>query len=182
MPLNTPKRPPEIRMEVLGQLDFMKASLILLISIVLITPSLASEVRIVSPDHARTYAFGEVIAHQMFVDQGHVLAARITFSNVSYATKQERRQDEAFDFRFVGAQFDTATRTFYVLSKQKKKISVAITRPGLLDEAVTLNRGTKVYVFKESGRVTVLLSATQQLRGGFQWIEVSGLPLHSLIK
>jgi hypothetical protein len=160
----------------------MKVSLSLLISFVLIVPSLASEVRIVSPDHARTYAFGEVVAHQLFVDDDHVLAARITFSNVSYATKQERRQDEAFDFRFVGTRFDLATRTFYVVSRKKTKVAVAVTRPGWLDEAITLNRGTKIYVFKESGRVTVLLSATQRPREGLQWVEVSsGLSLHSLL-
>ncbi len=159
----------------------MKVSLSLLISIVLIAPSLASEVRIVSPDHPRTYAFGQVVAHQMFVGDDDVLAARITFSNVSYATKHERRQDEAFDFRFVGTRFDRATRTFYVLSRKKVKVDVAVTRPGWLDETITLNRGTKIYVFKESGRVTILLSATQRPRGGLQWVEVSsGLSLLNL--
>ena len=136
-------------------------------------PALASEVRLVSPDHAQTYAFGDVIAHQLFVD-GNVLAARITFSNVSYATKTEPRRDEAFDFRFIGTRLDQAERTCYVSSRRKSKVAVAVTRPGWLGEAVTLNPGSKIYVLKEHGRVTVLLSATPEPRAGLRWVEVNG--------
>ena len=151
----------------------MKLLFFALVSLASIVPALASEVRLVSPDHAQTYAFGEVVAHQLFVD-GHVLGGRITFSNVSYVTKREPRQDEAFDFRFLGARFDPATRTFYVSSHRTSKVAVAVTRPGWLDEAVTLSPGTKIYVLKEHGRVTVLLSVTPEPRTGLRWIEVNG--------
>jgi hypothetical protein len=159
----------------------MKLLLCFLISVALIVPTLASEVRIMSPDHAQTYAFGEVVAHQLFVE-GNVLAVRITFSNVSYATKTEPRQDEAFDFRFIGTRFDPAARAFCVFSRRKSKVAVAVTRPGWLDEAITLSRGTKIYVFKESGRVTVLLSTTPEPRAGLQWLEVNdGWSIHNLL-
>jgi hypothetical protein len=123
----------------------MKLHLLFPVLLASIVPALPSEVRLLSPDHARTYAFGEVVAHQLFVD-GNVLAARITFSNVSYVTKMEPRQNEAFDFRFPGTRFDPAARTFYVSSRRTGKVAVAITYPGWLDEAVTLSPGSKIYV------------------------------------
>jgi hypothetical protein len=113
-----------------------------------------------------------MVAHQLFVD-GNVLAARITFSNVSYATKTEPRQDEAFDFHFIGTRLDPAARTCYVSSRRKGKVAVAVTRPGWLGEAVTLNPGTKIYVLKEHGRVTVLLSVTTEPRAGLRWVDLS---------
>jgi hypothetical protein len=153
-----------------------------LISISLIAPTLASEVRIVSPERAQTYAFGQVVAHQLFVDNGHVLAARITLSNVSYATKVEPRKDEAFDFHFLGARFDRATKTFCLSSSRKNKIVVATTRPGWLGDAIILDRGSKIYVLEESGRVTVLLTARPEPRPGLQWIEVNaGWSLQNLL-
>jgi hypothetical protein len=159
----------------------MKLLLSFLLSVASIVPALASEIRLVSPDHARTYVFGEVVAHQLFVD-GNVLAARITFSNVSYSTKSEPRRDEAFDFRFLGTRLDPAARTFYLSSRRKSKVAVAVTRPGWLDEAVALSPGTKIYVLKESGRVTVVLSATPEPRAGLRWVEVNRAPsLHSYL-
>jgi len=152
--------------------DVMKLHLFFPILLASIVPALSEEVRLVSPDHARTYAFGEVVAHQLFVD-GNVLAARITFSNVSYVTKAEPRRDEAFDFRFLGTRFDPATRTFYVPSRGTSKVTVAVTRPGWLDEAVTLSPGSKIYALKEHGRVTVVLSVTAAPRAGLRWVEVS---------
>src|ERR1700730_15870473 len=105
----------------------MKLLLSFLVSVASIVPALASEMRLVSPDHTRTYVFGEVVAHQLFVD-GNVLAARITFSNVSYSTKSEPRRDEAFDFRFIGMRLEAATRTFNVSSRRKGTVAVAVKR------------------------------------------------------
>ena len=39
---------------------------------------------------------------------------------------------------------------------------------GLID----LTRGAKIYLLKESGRVTAVLTATNYPRGGMRWIEM----------
>jgi len=63
----------------------------------------ASAASIVSPDHPQTFAYGEMIWNQLYLQRaGRELAARITFSHLPYAGDDEPRRDESFDFRFPG--------------------------------------------------------------------------------
>ncbi|MDP9097867.1 MAG: hypothetical protein M3N48_02605 [Verrucomicrobiota bacterium] len=135
-------------------------------------PAHCSEVRQVSPDHARTYAYGEVLWRQLYRN-GNILAARITFSNAPYSSKGDPRSDEAFDFRFVGASLDPSTGAFYVRASKGKRIVVARLRGGLPYERIALSPGAKIYLLKKSGRVTAVLTATPEARAGLQWIETT---------
>src|SRR6266446_10238956 len=55
----------------------------------------ASAASVVSPNHPQTFAYGEMIWHQLYLERaGGELAARITFSNLPYASSDEPRRDE----------------------------------------------------------------------------------------
>jgi len=63
----------------------VKSAFSLAIFIAMAVPALASEVAITSPDHPRTYAYGEMIWHELYLKpSGGELAARITFSNLPF--------------------------------------------------------------------------------------------------
>src|SRR5881398_1320979 len=125
----------------------------------------ASAASIVSPDHPQTFAYGEKRA-------GRELAARITFSNLPYASDDEPRRDESFDFRFPGINFDATRRTFFVSSRGGQMIPVARFRGDPFYSWVDLAPGAKTYLLKESGRVTAILTATDHPRAGSQWVEL----------
>jgi len=133
---------------------------------------MADAVRIISPNHPQTFAYGEVIWHQLYLDATGELGARITFSNLPYAGDDEPRRDEPFDFRFPGVRFDSARRTFFVRSGHGELIPVARFREGLARGWADLAPGAKVYFLKESGRVTATLTATDYPRGGIRWIQM----------
>src|SRR5881398_4027876 len=60
----------------------------------------ASAASVVSPNHPQTFAYGEMIWNQLYLERaGGELAARVTFSNLPYAGDDEPRRDESFDFR-----------------------------------------------------------------------------------
>ena len=66
-----------------------------------------------------------MIWHQLYLERsGAELAARITFSNLSYASDDEPRREESFDFRFPVVQFDPAGRTFFARSGHGEIIPV----------------------------------------------------------
>lgn len=71
-----------------------------------------------SPDHAQTHAFSSILERRLrqFPKSG-VLAASITFSNVGYYSRIERREDERFDFTFPGVRFDAAAGLFYLATR-----------------------------------------------------------------
>jgi len=69
-------------------------------------------ISVTSPEHPQTFSYGEVIWHELYVGSGGELAARITFSNMSYAGDDNPRGDEPFDFRFPGVQFHPAQGAF----------------------------------------------------------------------
>ena len=132
----------------------------------------ASAASVVSPDHPQTFAYGEMIWNQLYLQSaGGGLAARITFSNLPYASDDEPRRDESFDFRFPGIKFDATRRTFFVSSRGGQMIPVARLRGDPFFSWVDLAPGAKIYLLKESGRVTAILTATDQPRAGSQWIE-----------
>jgi hypothetical protein len=134
--------------------------------------AMASATSIVSPDRHQTFAYGEMTWHQLYLQgAGGALAARITFSNLPYASDDEPRRDEAFDFRFPGIIFDATRRTFFVSGRGGQMIPVARFRGDALCGWVDLAEGAKIYLLKESGRVTAILTATDHPRTGSQWIE-----------
>src|SRR5256885_11950821 len=54
----------------------------------------ASAASIVSPDHPQTFAYGEMIWNQLYLQRaGGELAARITFSNLPYARSEEHTSE-----------------------------------------------------------------------------------------
>jgi hypothetical protein len=134
--------------------------------------AIASGTGIVSPDHPQTFAYGEVIWRQLYLERASGgLAARITFSNLPYVSDDEPRRDESFDFRFPGIKFDARRRTFFASGRRGQAIPVARFRGDPFFSWVDLAPGAKIYLHKESGLVTAILTATDHPRAGSQWIE-----------
>jgi len=132
----------------------------------------AGAISVASPDHAQTFAYGEVIEHQLYRERTDgELVARITFSNLPYVGDTEPRREEQFDFRFPGIQFDSGRQTFFANGRRGERIAVAHSRDGSVCSGIDLAPGAKIYLLKESGRVTAILTATEYPRGGMRWIE-----------
>lgn len=133
----------------------------------------ADAISITSPDHAQTFAYGSMISHQFFYNRrAGELAAQITFSNSPYYGDDQPRRDEAFDFHFPGVQLDSTQRIFVVRSKHGELIPVARFRKGLACGWIDLAPGAKIYLQKESGRVTATLTATDYPRVGTRWVQM----------
>lgn len=134
---------------------------------------MADAITITSPDHAQTFAYGEMISHQLYLDRTTgKLVARITFTNSPYADGNNPRSDESFDFRFPNVQFDSARRVFFARSGRGELIPVARLRQGLACGWVDLAPGAKSYLLKKSGRVTATLTATSYPRTGTRWVQM----------
>jgi hypothetical protein len=133
--------------------------------------AMAGAISVTSPEHPQTFSYGEVIWHQLYVGSAGELAARITFSNLPYAGDDNPRRDEPFDFHFPGVQFHPAQRAFLARSRAGELIPVARFRNDLVCGWIDLASGTKIYLLKESGRVTATLTATDYPRVGTRWIE-----------
>lgn len=150
----------------------MRVALLLVTSLTMSASAIAGAISIASPDHAQTFAYGGMISRQLYLDRaGGELAARITFSNVAYASDSEPRRDESFDFRFPGARFDSR-HAFFARGPGGEPIAVARFRGNPLGNWIDLAPGAKVYLLKEHGRVTAILTATDYPRGGSRWIEI----------
>jgi hypothetical protein len=135
---------------------------------------MADAISITSPDHAQTFAYGEMISHQLYLERtAGKLVVRITFTNSPYADGNDPRRDESFDFRFPNVRFDSARRVFFARSGRGELIPVARLRQGLACGWVDLAPGAKIYLLKESGRVTATLTATSYPRVGTRWIEMN---------
>src|SRR6266404_144576 len=151
----------------------MRSALLLAIVFGTVTSIRGGEVVLTSPDHARTFAYGEMIWHQPYVDPtNHELAARIKFSNLPYAGNGEPRVDEPFDFRFPGTHVDLTTRTIFVRARHGRQITVARFQGDPTNGRVDLEPGAKIYLLKESGHVTAVLTATNEPRAGIRWIQL----------
>jgi hypothetical protein len=134
---------------------------------------MAEAITIISPNHAQTFAYGEMIGHELYLDRtAGELAARITFSNSPYADSNDPLRDESFDFRFPGLQFDSAQRTFFARSGHGELIPVARFREFPACGWVDLAPGAKIYLVKESGRVTATLTAMNHPRAGSRWVQM----------
>jgi hypothetical protein len=132
----------------------------------------AGAITVTSPDHPQTFAYGEMIWHQLYLDRSGELAARITFSNLPYVGDDEPRRDEPFDFRFPGVRFDSARRAFFARSGRGELIPVARFREAPACGWVDLSPGAKMYLLKDSGRVTATLTATSYPRVGTRWVQM----------
>jgi len=133
---------------------------------------MADAISITSPDHAQTFAYGEMVSHQLYLARtGGELVAQITFSNQPYADCNDPPTNEPFDFRFPGVQFDSARRVFFAGSAHGEMIPVARFGKGLGCGRIDLAPGAKMYLIKESGRVTATLTATNCPRAGTRWVQ-----------
>lgn len=151
----------------------MRVAIVLAAVLMMNASAIADAVRITSPDHAQTFAYGETISHRVYLDRlAGGLAARITFSNSPYADSNDPPTCESFDFRFPGVQFDSARRVFFARSSHGELIPVARFGDGLACGWVDLVPGAKMYLVKDSGRVTATLTATNYPRAGTRWVQL----------
>jgi hypothetical protein len=155
----------------------LRLLILLFITLVVANPSRADRPRLVSsPEHPLTFAYGEMIWHQLFVDPDTgTLAARITFSNLPYADSAEPRQNEAFNFHFPDTRIDRVTGTVFLRDRDHRnriQIPVATFHGDPTNGYGDLTAGTKIYLIKNSGRLTVLLTATAKPRSGMRWIQM----------
>jgi hypothetical protein len=151
----------------------MRLTILLAVTLATSASVMAEAISITSPDHAQTFAYGEVISHRVYLDRlAGELAARITFSNSPYADSNDPPTNESFDFRFPGVQFDSAQRVFFARSDHGEMIPVARFGEGLGCRRVELAPGAKIYLVKESGRVTATLTATNVPRAGTRWVQM----------
>jgi hypothetical protein len=135
--------------------------------------AIAGAISVTSPDHPQTFSYGAMTWHQLYLDcTAGELGARITFSNVPYAGDDEPRRDEPFDFRFPGVRLDSNRGTFVARKRRGEFISVAQFRAGAGCGWIDLAPGAKIYLLKESGRVTATLTATDYPRAGIRWVEM----------
>lgn len=160
------------RSHVLSYVRSMRVAIFLTTIFAATVSVIASTTSIVSPDRPQTFAYGEMIWHQLYLERtSGELSARITFSNLPYASDDEPRRDESFDFRFPGSKFDTTQRTFFVSGCGGQTIPVARFRNDPFRGWIDLAPGAKIHLLKKSGRVTAVLTATDYPRAGSQWIE-----------
>jgi hypothetical protein len=150
----------------------MKPAVLLAIMFGSVAPLLGGEIVITSPDHGRTFAYGEIIGHQLYANRtSGVLTARITFSNLPYVSDNDPRSDESFDFRFQGVRPDRTNHFLVARARHGEQIAVARIQGGSTCESIELASGAKVHLLKESGRVTAVLTATDHPRSGLRWIQ-----------
>lgn len=151
----------------------MRAAILLAVIFMTSVSANAGAISITSPDRPQTFAYGEMIWHELYLERnGGELAARITFSNSPYSGDDEPRRDEAFDFRFPGARFDPARRAFFASQRHGELIPIARFRDAPAFGWVDLAPGAKIYLLKESGRVTATLTATNYPRLGMRWVQM----------
>ena len=151
----------------------MRTAVLVAILLGAIASSRAGSVVIASPDRARTFAYGEMVWRQLSVDRAtNRLTARVTFSNLPYAGGEVSRVDEPFDFRFQGTYVDAASQTIVVRDRRGQSIRIARFRGNPADGWIHLTPEAKIYLLKESGRVTALLTATSEPRPGMRWIQM----------
>jgi len=151
----------------------MKPALLLAIIVSSLSSVFGGELVITSPDHARTFAYGEMIWRQLYVDPASgVLTARITFSNLPYVSGSDPRSDESFDFRFPSVRAERTNHALYARTRHGEQIAVARIQGSSTGGPVDLVAGAKIYLLKESGRVTAVLTATDRPRPGPRWIQM----------
>jgi hypothetical protein len=161
----------------------MRLAILLAVILTARVSAMADPISITSPNHAQTFAYGEMISHQLYLDRtAGELVVQITFSNQPYADSNDPPTNESFDFRFPGVQFDSARRVFFARSGHGELIPVARFGEGLVCGWVDLAPGAKMYLVKDSGRVTATLTATNYPRGGARWVQTdNNLSLQNIL-
>lgn len=161
------------RLRVSSYIRWMRIAILLASILMMGASAMGGAISITSPDHPQTFSYGEMTWHRLYLERnGGELAARITFSNSPYSGDNEPRRDESFDFRFPSAQFDSARRTFFASNRHGELVPIARFREAPACGWVDLAPGAKIYLLKESGRVTATLTATNYPRVGVRWIEL----------
>jgi len=151
----------------------MRIAITLAATLITSASVMADVVSVTSPNHARTYAYGAVTWHQLYLERTRgELAARITFSNFPFGDANEPRTDQPFDFRFPGIHVDFAQHAFVATGRRGEFIPVASFRGDASCGWIKLSPNAKIYLLKESGRVTATLTATSYPRSGVRWIEL----------
>jgi len=134
----------------------------------------ASFVKIVSPTTAQTYSYSDVTWHTLHWDAGSQrLTANLTFSTYKYVTHYDPLHEESYQFVLPGVKFDRDTNTFFVRTAQGK-LPVAELSKDLIGQSIKPLPGTVLHIFKESGKVTVTLTATnapQRFANHMHWLE-----------
>jgi hypothetical protein len=161
----------------------MRVAICLVSLLVMNASAIADAISIASPDHAQTFAYGGMLWHQLYLERTNgELVARITFSNFAFAGDNEPRRDESFDFRFPGVQFDSTRGAFFARGLYREPIIVTRFRGSPAYGWVDFASGAKIYLLKEHGRGTAVLTATDYPRGGMRWIEMdNNLSLQNLL-
>jgi len=134
---------------------------ITLLAALILCPVLARAdfVKVVSPSTAQTFSYSDVTWHSLHWNPGtRHLSANLTFSNYKYVTHFEPLQEEDYQFVFPGVKYDRTTNTFFVTSKHGRHVPVA--RLGNSFVGIEPLPGTVIHIFKESGKVTVVLTAS----------------------
>lgn len=125
-----------------------------------------------SPETAQTYADSSILWHQLrWLPGPQMLVASITFSNLNYASKDEPRQDERFDFSLPGVKFEARDGTYYVFGAHGERIGVATLQRQLIGRSIVLLPGAQMNVFKRSGLIHVVLVAGETPIAGSHWVE-----------
>jgi hypothetical protein len=151
----------------------MRLAIVAAALLIVSVTAMADAVSIISPDHARTYAYGTVTWRQLYLERTRGdLAVRITFSNWPYADSNEPRRDEPFDFRFPGVRVDPARHAFVTSGRRGESIPVAWFWGDPACGWIELAPNAKIYFVKESGRVTATVTATSYPRTGIRWVEL----------
>src|SRR5215471_14913590 len=157
----------------LSSMCWMRGTVLLAVLFAANASVLAGAITITSPDRHETFTYGEMIWHQLYKRSNGELAARITFSNLPYAGDDNPRSDEPFDFRFPGIRFDPRRRIFLADGSHGELIQVARFHSDPSFGWIDLAPGAKIYLIKQSGRVTAVLTATDYARSGMRWIEIN---------
>jgi hypothetical protein len=151
----------------------MKIVTLLAVALGSIAAVSGSEIIIMSPDHARTFAYGEMVWHQLYIDATtHLLGVDVTLSNLPHVGDSQPRVDEPFDFRFPGVHVDPAKSALFARARRGNQITVALFHGEPTCGWIDLAPGAKIYLLKESGHVTAILTATDQPRARMRWIQV----------
>src|SRR6266853_1331126 len=104
----------------------MRLAIFLATLVAMSASAVAGAIKITSPDHPQTYAYGATTWRQLYLEPSNGgLMARITFSNLPYAGDDNPRRDEPFDFQFPGVRFDRARSAFFASGRRGELIPVA---------------------------------------------------------
>ena len=133
----------------------------------------AAAVEIISPTRAETRSDSSILSRGLHWNvREHLLTARVTFSNVNYATSSlESRHDDTFSFAIPGVAFDQARNVFYTVSRSEGRVPIARFQSRLFGKRIKLLAGSIVHVKNDHGKITLKLTAAQGTISGSHWVE-----------